>query len=955
MILEPAERRTTTLYRILLIGITLMAFALRLYRLDAQSLWYDEGVTADIAQRSLAELTRWTADDIQPPLYYYLVAALGRLAGWSEWSLRFPSAAWGTLLVPLLAAVAAALSRRRAAGVLAALLGALHPLLVYYSQEARMYAMLTALGVLLGYLVLQARYATVHQTRYWVAYVLVATAAIYTHYFAFFLLLALATAYVLDQALSRFLGRRVAPRDHVPSAEEAPVLPTPVARFVFANVAVLVLYTPWFAALFTQLTVDASYWEGSFKLLEALRHIVISFIGGETVMEVDAARLLLPAGMLTALALLLLIWRGYHRARILNYALLWLVLPILGILLLASIVPKFNARYAIIALPGLILIWSAGYAAPLPFLGRGGVPLHHRVLGIAASCAGIGLLVAGFLFADRKWYTDPAFTKAEWRELAEYIRARRQPGEAVLLVSGHAWPVWNYYAPDMPAIRLPEIEILDVNAVLDFVDSAHPLRAALMGQRGAWLVEWQDEIVDPMNIVAGQLRLAGIETELDTQFWQLELYHFTDLNPNLILVEPQTVSNASINFDNQLHLLDYRIASNGDLLLFWQRHPEHQAPLPDLNIVGDTLTADGLLFNRLQDRRPAGYEYPSFRWEPGEVALGRIPAQDWAGDGALPGRYRLRLGVYDAGGNLTGLDVVGQDGRLLGQSTTLDLYLPVPTEGPDAVDMAVSAEIIPDLFAEIALSAEEGEPGQLFNGELTWYADDQVPGDYDLDLRWIARDDGRIAVRQVLPLSPAYPTSLWPDDEQLRTLHQFRVPQRLAPGDYWFQVQVTCAPESECREDPLPGLRAPFRVRPSSRIYVPPPFTVPIYAVFAQRLHLLGIIEPLQRRVAAGDQVALTLVWQALEQLPADYTVTVQWLGADGRPAAQSDLPLPGRSSSWQPQQVELQTVVARVPDEPGDYRMIIAVYDAGDSGQPRLIADDGKDLADVGTVTVLP
>ena len=172
---------------------------LRLYLLDKQSLWYDEGVTAEIARRGLGELTRWTAGDIQPPLYYYVVALWGRLAGWSEWSLRFPSVFFGVLLVPLLAAVTIALTRRRLAGLLAASLAAFHPLLLYYSQEARMYAMLTALGVLLGYLVIHGETVIRRRTLHWLAYVLVATAAVYTHYFAFFLLLALALAYLVDQ------------------------------------------------------------------------------------------------------------------------------------------------------------------------------------------------------------------------------------------------------------------------------------------------------------------------------------------------------------------------------------------------------------------------------------------------------------------------------------------------------------------------------------------------------------------------------------------------------------------------------------------------------------------------------------------------------------------------------------------------------------------------------------
>ena len=149
---------------------TLAAFALRVFRLDAQSLWYDEGVTVEIARRGIAELTRWTANDIQPPLYYYIVSAWGRIAGWSEWSLRYPSVFFGTLIVPLLAAVTFALTRRKSAALLAALLAAVHPLLIYYSQEARMYATLIALGVLLAYLVVHISAGQRSQRMLWVAY-----------------------------------------------------------------------------------------------------------------------------------------------------------------------------------------------------------------------------------------------------------------------------------------------------------------------------------------------------------------------------------------------------------------------------------------------------------------------------------------------------------------------------------------------------------------------------------------------------------------------------------------------------------------------------------------------------------------------------------------------------------------------------------------------------------------
>ena len=76
--------------RLLLLWI-LLTFALRVHALGSQSLWYDEAVTAQVVQQGLAELARWTADDIQPPLYYAITAAWVQWAGLSEWALRFPS------------------------------------------------------------------------------------------------------------------------------------------------------------------------------------------------------------------------------------------------------------------------------------------------------------------------------------------------------------------------------------------------------------------------------------------------------------------------------------------------------------------------------------------------------------------------------------------------------------------------------------------------------------------------------------------------------------------------------------------------------------------------------------------------------------------------------------------------------------------------------------------------
>ena len=960
-------RRTRNRSWLVLALLTLAAFALRVTWLDAQSLWYDEGVTAAVARRGIAELTRWTADDIQPPLYYYTVALWGRLAGWSEWSLRFPSVFFGTLAVPLLAAVTIALTRRRAAGLLTGSLAAFHPLLLYYSQEARMYTMLIALGVLLTYLVIHSERALDRPALHWSAYIIAATAAAYTHYFAFFLLLALATAYLIDQLLILLRLQPETPRDDPESDLPPTVSRRPLLGFVLANLAVAVLYLPWFSTLVTRLAQDASYWDGQFKIDEALRHIAISFTSGETVLESQATQLLIPYGLLTLTCALALLWRVREQPRTILYAALWLALPIVTVLMLASLTPKFNARYVMIALPGLLLLWGAGLAALIRLRGWEWTDIlrtpFQRLPSLIALIVVI-LLHAGFFYADHNWFFDPAFTKSEWRELSRYLRRRiplnpqtGAPEDLIILVSGHAWPVWNYYAPDLPPLRLPNIEILDVNAVLDVSQTAAPLQAALADHKRVWLVQWQQGVVDPMGVVPLQLLAAGREEQVRATFWQLRLRHFVDIDAARILHAPATTSapdaptappvNGPINVGNQIRLLGHQVTAHGDLLLFWQTHPDHSDPIPDLYIAGETFTAEGLPFHRLEDRRPVGYTYPTFRWRADQVNVGALSPESWAGPGALPARYRVRLAVYDINGDLAGLDILGPQGQPLGKFITLDIDLPVPTPGPTAVDLIAFAPILPNLQVELLTSTEQAEPGQAFAVEFHWFADTPIADAYDLRLRWRFRDGEEVAAEQTLRLTPQLPTARWPTREMLRNVLQLRPPLNLPPADYWLEISLT-APYSN-------AIRVPFRVLGSSRIFIPPPYRTPVDVYFGDQLHLLGLIEPLQFVLRTGEQVPLTFVWQALHPPQADYTAAIQWLGADGRPAAQADLLLPGGSGNWLAGQVELQTAFLTAPAQPGDYRLVVAVYNAAEAGLPRLISADGRDLIDLGLITIQP
>jgi hypothetical protein len=219
-----------------------------------------------------------------------------------------------------------------------------------------------------------------------------------------------------------------------------------------------------------------------------------------------------------------------------------------------------------------------------------------------------------------------------------------------VLVSGHAWPVWEYYAPDLPVVRLPDIETLDVNAVLDFDNSGPPLIAAFdeaIGKRGAWLVNWQEEVVDPNDVTPVQLELGGREKGQNATFSGLTLRRYGGIRPARFVTAPPVEHMLDASFDDRVVLKGYKVLNNGDLLLFWQRTPGSKTGVSDLHMSLTTSSLDGQPISHPADRRLAGYAYPSFRWPDDKIIMGHIPAEDWLGEDPQQGSVQLTLRVYD--------------------------------------------------------------------------------------------------------------------------------------------------------------------------------------------------------------------------------------------------------------------------------------------------------------------
>jgi 4-amino-4-deoxy-L-arabinose transferase-like glycosyltransferase len=311
--------------------ILALAAFVRFYDLTAAAIWGDEGSSLLLARYSLSEIWRHAAFDVHPPLYFMLLHGWIGLFGDGIFALRCLSALAGITAVGLGIWLVDRLATRRAAFI-AGLLLALLPTAVRYSQEVRMYA-------LLGALLLAASLALVYWIRrpqrrdYLVVYVVLMSAAFYTHYFA--VLAALCHwVYLLGIRVQRGYRFR-----HIQRAD-----------WWLANLAIGVLYLPWLPKLLDlmqhmqQLEVGGDVgWEPAVTL-GSLPSMIWSWLiqdDGESLpLLVFGA---LPLALLVLAVVAVMRDRSVSRGSILLA--LYTGLPLLLVYLVSFITPVFIERY----------------------------------------------------------------------------------------------------------------------------------------------------------------------------------------------------------------------------------------------------------------------------------------------------------------------------------------------------------------------------------------------------------------------------------------------------------------------------------------------------------------------------------------------------------------------------------------------------------------------------------
>jgi len=595
--------------------LALLAFALRLHRLGEVSLRGDEGFSAQYwaglpLSQSLATIATL---EPHPPLTYAIFRAWGLVFGiGDETLLRLLPTLANLLGLPALYALAYRLAERRAALFIAAL-WAVHPYLIWHSQDFRNYALWSGLSAITLWLGLRS----VQQRQAGWPYFLMALVSSLVFYTELFSLAALFLWGVWHNwgKQNHFWLRRW-----------------------FGMHTILVMIVGFtFISYQGALLASGGYGgnTGGFDLQGLATRLLPTFALGDTL----PAWALSTAGlfMLASLPLAWAFIAGQQRSSAALLATLILV-PLLALSLVSLRVSIFNARYILASLPAYLLTFSLA----LTLLWRTRPSLSAALMAVWLAAAGLSL---------GHYFNDSAFSKSpQWRELVSYLNQRLEPGDYVLQTTVDAG--FGYYFGD--ATRNKALPYTPTQSQQDILNILQPIAQQ---HTGLWLIgqtprDW------PNHAVVADWLDAQRQVVFEDQVYGFRIRAYRPWQPS---ADEQNRNPQA--FGNAAQLLGLRLMrpnSTGQLTLWtsWQSLNTTAAPHKlFVHLIG-TPQANGSPLWAQHDHFPQAGRIDSSTWEDGllwrDVATLEI--------GHLPqGDYSLLIGWYEPGSGQRLLTSSGAD------------------------------------------------------------------------------------------------------------------------------------------------------------------------------------------------------------------------------------------------------------------------------------------------------
>ena len=169
-----------------LVAVLLLSFGLRLFRIQHHNIWGDEAFSIAFSKQAL-NLVLSSGAETHPPLYHALLHIWISLVGDSVFSLRYFSVLPAVTIIAIVFVIGRRLVDHQL-GLLSATMIGVSSFAVYYSQEARMYSLVACFCAIASYAVL--RWELRESSRWLIIFAVSMLAAVFTHYYSFFVLLA---------------------------------------------------------------------------------------------------------------------------------------------------------------------------------------------------------------------------------------------------------------------------------------------------------------------------------------------------------------------------------------------------------------------------------------------------------------------------------------------------------------------------------------------------------------------------------------------------------------------------------------------------------------------------------------------------------------------------------------------------------------------------------------------
>jgi len=408
----PVQVQWTRLGLLLLVLVGLLC---RLTALD-ETLWLDEAVTWKQTQGDLLSTLIATARDNYPPLHNLATLIFVKIFGASETVLRLPALLFGVAAIPAIYQLGR-LAAGPACGLIAAAFIALSPQAIFYSQEARMYALLMLSCTLLASATIAwiRRPGGLRTT----ALILSAIATLYSHPFGVPSWLSVVLAGLVALRVQRASGRTT-------------------LAYLGVNTIAAIVFAPW--ALFLIRSAvrisEQGFWiqrpdlwilgRYATQLLGGMRGLALTAIG-LAVAAISALRLATPKVMRD--------FEGVRLDSVIVLVALALGPAIFGFVVSQVTTPVLVGRYLIGSLPAVLVLVAIG-------MSRLGSPRWSVLISV--------VLVAILMFPSAIKY--PAFRHGEdWRSLAAYLESNLGAEDCLVVVDGSTFVVLDYYGTQPPA------------------------------------------------------------------------------------------------------------------------------------------------------------------------------------------------------------------------------------------------------------------------------------------------------------------------------------------------------------------------------------------------------------------------------------------------------------------------------------------------------------------------